>query len=150
MSAEHNDLMFYLGVRLANQLDPDAFRVRVNAGHLRHPETTYYVPDVAVIPADLERAQRRGPGWLEVYSDPLPLVVEVCSQSTGDYDVETKLPEYQRRGDREIWHLNPYDRTLRIWRRQPDGSYAETLQRGGVVQPIELPGVTVDLDHLVR
>ena len=47
---------------------------------------------------------------LEVYEGPLPLVVEVWSASTGNYDVESKLLEYQRRGDLEIWRLHPYER----------------------------------------
>jgi Uma2 family endonuclease len=85
---------------------------------------------------------------LEVYEDPLPLVVEVWSPSTGDYDVESKLVEYQRRGDLEIWLIHPYDHTLTAWRRQPDGSYAETRYDGGAVQPAALPDVTIDLDSL--
>ena len=78
----------------------------------------------------------------------MPLVVEVWSPSTGDYDVETKLQEYQRRGDLEIWRIHPYEQTLTAWRRQPDGSYTETLYRGGRVQPVALPNVTIDLDDL--
>ena len=90
------------------------------------------------------------PGVLEVYAGPLPLVVEVWSPSTGDYDVEEKFPEYQRRGDEEIWCIHPYERTLHDWWRQPDGTYAETVFTGGKVQPVALPGVTVDLDALFR
>jgi Uma2 family endonuclease len=74
--------------------------------------------------------------------------VEIWPRSTGDYDVEEKLPEYQRRGDLEIWRLHPYERTLTAWRRQPDGSYTETIYTGGVVHPVALPGVAIDLDAL--
>lgn len=63
-------------------------------------------------------------------------------------DVDSKLPEYQRRGDREIWRLHPFDRNLIAWRRQPDGSYSESHYTGGSVQPVALPGVTIDLDAL--
>lgn len=59
-----------------------------------------------------------------------------------------RLPEYQRRGDLEIWFIHPYDRTLTSWHRQTDGSYRESLRRSGIVQPIALPGVSVDLDAL--
>lgn len=79
---------------------------------------------------------------------PLPLVVEVSSPSTGDYDVDTKLPEYQRRGDLEIWRVHPYDHALTAWRRQPDGSYLEMGHTGGGVRPVALPGVAIDLDAL--
>ena len=75
-------------------------------------------------------------------------MVEVWSPSTGDYDVDAKLPVYQQRGDREIWRIHPYERTLTSWLRQPDGSYQETLHRGGIVALVALPGVTIDLDEL--
>ena len=68
---------------------------------------------------------------LEVYDQPLPLVVEVWSRSTGDYDVEEKLAVYQQRGDLEIWRIHPYERTLTAWRRLPDGSYEETIHQRG-------------------
>ena len=61
---------------------------------------------------------------------------------------DEKLPEYQRRGDLEIWRIHPYDRTLIAWRRRPDGSYAQTTFTGGVVHPVALPGVAIDLDAL--
>ena len=48
----------------------------------------------------------------------------------------------------EIWRLHPYDKTLTTWRRQRDGSYAETVYTGGQVHPVALPGVTIDLDAL--
>jgi Uma2 family endonuclease len=78
----------------------------------------------------------------------LPLVVEIWSPSTGDYDVDEKLPEYRRRGEQEIWRLHPFDRTLTVWRRQADGSYVETLHRGGTVSPAAFPWVTIDLGVL--
>ena len=76
-------------------------------------------------------------------------MVEVWSPSTGDYDVDAKLPVYQQRGDLEIWRIHPYERTLTTWRRQPDGSYEETLHRDGTITPVALPGVTIDLGALL-
>jgi Uma2 family endonuclease len=147
MTVEHNRVAFWLAVALADQLDRNAFDVRANMGHVRRPPDNYYIPDVCVIPMEMVRPLfgRRG---LEAYAAPLPLVVEVWSASTGDYDVETKLLEYQRRGDLEIWRIHPYERTLTVWRRQPDGSYIEAQYSGGTVQPIALPNVTIDLDRL--
>jgi Uma2 family endonuclease len=147
MSAEHNRAAMYLAGQLIQQLDRHEFEVRVNMGHVHHTSGSYYIPDVLVIPADVVRPLR-GQHVLEAYDRPLPLVVEVWSPSTGDYDVETKLLEYQRRGDQEIWRLHPFDRTLTAWRRQPDGSYLETRLAGGAVRPAALPGVTIDLDAL--
>jgi Uma2 family endonuclease len=146
MSAEHNDAMFYLGHLLQQQLDRTQFRLRVNAGRIRRPRKTWYIPDVAVIPTEIELAQRGRPGSLEVYNEPLPLVVEIWSPSTGDYDVNTKFPDYRQRGDLEIWRLQLFERTLTVWRRQPDGSYDEEIFRGGIVRPVALPNVAIDLD----
>ena len=148
MSAEHNHAMFELGYQLRGQLDPNEYRVRVNAGHVRQGDVTYFIPDVIVIPTALELGQRGHPGSLELYVDPLPLVIEVWSPSTGAYDVDAKLPEYQRRGDLEIWRFHPFDRTLTAWRRRDDGTYAETVHTGGVVRLAALPNVAIDLDPL--
>ena len=147
-SVEHGDVMMVLAATLFNQLDHKEYRLRAQHARLRRSPEHYYVPDVAVIPAALERALRQRPGSLDAYPEPLPLVVEIWSPSTGDYDVDTKLPEYQRRGDQEIWRIHPYERTLRAWLRQPDGTYTETLHQGGTIEPVALPGVTINLDAL--
>ena len=148
MSYRHNFAIVYLGAQLLRQLDPARFEVRLNLGHVRHADETYYVPDLFVLPVALLGPDRDRPDVLEVYDAPLPLVVEVWSPSTGGYDVDAKLPAYERRGDLEIWRLHPFERTLSARRRQPDGSYAETVHRGGIVRPAALPEVAIDLDAL--
>jgi Uma2 family endonuclease len=148
MSFDHGDVTTYLGFQLAGQLDRKNYRVHVNNGRVRRTEATYYIPDLIIIPLRLADPFRGRPGVLEIYDDPLPLVAEVWSESTGDYDVEEKLPEYMKRGDREIVRLHPYERTLISWRRQPDGTYTETVYRGGKVELYALPGVFIDLDEL--
>lgn len=149
MSVEHNHFMTRLFAQLIQQLDEREFTVRSNSGRARRSSESFYIPDVFVVPMELVRRvrnlRRRG---LEFYEAPLPLVVEIWSPSTGAYDVDSKLPEYQRRGDLEIWRIHPYERTLTAWQRQPDGSYAESLHRGGMLQPVALPQVTIDLDAL--
>ncbi|MEA2638623.1 MAG: hypothetical protein QOF51_17 [Chloroflexota bacterium] len=147
MTADHNHVTHRLAYHLMRQLDWDAFEVRHDSGHVRRTAENYYIPDVFVVPSAIERTQR-GTRKLEVYEEPLPLVVEVWSPSTGEYDVSTKLLEYQRRGDFEIWLIHPYDRTLTAWIRQGDGSYSETLHTAGVVQPSALPGVAIELSSL--
>ena len=147
MSYDHNHMMGDLYYWLRQQLDEAQFEVRMNAGHVRLSPQHYYIPDVYVIPVALTKAFV-GQRVLEWYAAPLPLVVEVWSPSTGDYDVEVKLREYQRRGDAEIWRLHPYEKTLTAWRRQADGAYTEVTLRGGHVEPTALPGVTIDLDAL--
>jgi Uma2 family endonuclease len=147
MTYEHNFTASSLYLQLGQQLDGKVFQVRLGMGHVRRSEENYFIPDVYVIPVGLT-IPLRGTRKLEVYSAALPLVVEVWSPSTGTYDVDTKIPEYQRRGDLEIWRLHPYDHTLTCWRKQPEATYLKREQSGGTVQPAALPNVTVDLDAL--
>lgn len=146
MSVEHGDVLFLLAHLLQPQLDRRRYRMRTNHGHTRISSGTYYVPDVMVLPIAMSLPQANLPGTLERYPDPLPLVIEIWSKSTGTYDVETKLARYQERGDEEIWRFQPYKRTLIAWRRQPDGRYEATTYHGGIVPVVSLPGVALDLD----
>jgi Uma2 family endonuclease len=147
MTAEHNEVMHLLAEQLWRQLDPQTYRFRINAGHVRRSAENYFIPDVSVVLTEQVRRQF-GTGALETFTEPVLLVVEVWSRSTGRFDVATKLAEYQQRGDLEIWRLHPTERTLIAWRRQPDGTYEEVHVAGGTVQPVALPGVTIDLDAL--
>ena len=148
MSYRHNYAVVYLGGQLLRRLDPAEYQVRINVGHVRRTEQDHFIPDVFVLPVAHLGPDRDRPDAVEIYDQPLPLVVEVWSPSTRAYDVDTKFAEYRRRGDAEIWRLHPFERTLIAWRRQPDGSYVESIHHGGSVAPIALPGVMVDLDAL--
>ena len=149
MTIEHGDVITALARALLSQLDPALWSLRINHGRARFTAQSVYIPDLCVVAQALKRRlQAEQRGRLDVYDDPLPLVVEVWSPSTGTYDVNTKLPEYQRRGDAEIWYIHPYDRTLTAYRRQPDGTYTETVYRDGTVAPVTLPGVRIELAAL--
>ena len=148
MSVEHSRSSFGLGVMLDPQLDPAVWEVRVEAPRARWTERNAFIPDVAVVRRALADEQANQPGRLEVYDVPLPLVVEIWSRSTGDYDVAVKVAAYQARGDAEIWRLHPYERSLTRWVRQADGTYAEEAFAGGTVALAAIPGVVVDLDAL--
>lgn len=125
MTYRHGRESFSLGYQLAAQLDRSEYEVRVNHGRVRRPGKTYYIPDVMVIPVSLLGPEIDRPDVLEVYDAPLPLVVEVWSPTTGNYDIVEKLPEYRLRGDEESWLTHPFDWTLTAWRRRADGSYTE-------------------------
>jgi Uma2 family endonuclease len=148
MTTEHNRVMQRLTRRLNLQLSEDEYTVATDSSRLRISTGSFYVPDLCVIPQASQRRSLETPGRFEVYEEPMPLVVEVWSPSTGDYDVETKLLEYQWRGDLEIWRIHPYEKTLISWRRQPDNRYSELLFLGGPVQPVALRGVTIQLEDL--
>lgn len=148
MMVEHCDAVETMARRLVIQLHESAYTIRFGSGRLRASSGSNFVPDLFVVPRAYVRELRQIPETFEVYDKPALLVVEVWSRSTGRYDVNTKIPDYRRRGDAEIWRLQPYERTLTIWRRQPNGDYAETAHTGGVIDLAALPGVRIDLDSL--
>jgi Uma2 family endonuclease len=145
MTDAHDWLTTKVGYFLLSQLDWSEYQVRVNSSRVRRPGSTYFIPDVFVLPTAYTAPFRNRSDLLSVFDPPLPLIVEVWSPSTGDYDIKEKLVVYQQRGDHEIWYFHPYEQTLTAWRRQPDGSYAETSYREGIVRPLALPGVEIDL-----
>ena len=149
MSMKHEDVSFYLGHMLADQLDRGVYRVNVNGGRTRLSPRSYYIPDVVVIPAAFKLPFEDDPQAFNAFAEPLPLAVEIWSPSIGHYDIATKLQGYRERGDTEIWFIHPYERTLTAWRRQPDGSYAEGLYQGGPIPVVALPGVVIDFDALL-
>ena len=142
----HGQIPMLLGHFLLSQLDRDVYEV-VSELRVRRPGATVFMPDLLVVPTAYSAEIRDRP-VLAIFSDPLPLVVEVWSPSTGDYDVDAKVPIYQQRGDLEIWRIHPYERTLTTWIRQADGSYLETTYREGIIHPVALAGVIIDLDEL--
>jgi Uma2 family endonuclease len=148
MSFEHGQFAVMLAHFLLLQLDRTKYLVSVNDNRVRRAADTILIPDVFVFPTEYADAFRGRPGVLAVYTGPLPLVVEIWSASTGDYDLDTKVPIYQQRGDLEIWRIHPYERTLTRWVRQPDGSYAESVHAGGILVLVAVPGVAIDLDEL--
>jgi Uma2 family endonuclease len=149
MTTEHNGVIWWLNRQLVRQLDPVGFQLSVNLARLLTPSGSYLIPDIFVLPhASVLRVRRERPGRLEWFEDPMPLVIEVWSPSTGAYDLHEKLALYQARQDAENWIIHPYERTLRAWRREADGSYTETAHTGGIISPVALPGVSIEMADL--
>lgn len=148
MSVGHGNVMGRLMGQLFAQIDQSAYLIRVQHARLRLSSDTYFIPDIAIVPHHMMAALEDVPTSLDAYSDPLPLVIEIWSTSTGNYDVTEKLAAYQQRGDQEIWSVHPYARTLTSWVRQPDGTYSEVVRLTGLVRPAVLAGVDIDIDLL--
>lgn len=143
----HMDVISRLCFHLQRQLDIEQFRV-YSEGRVRHPRATIFLPDVMVVPDEYRAAFLERPNILAVFAEPLPLVVEVWSRSTGHYDVAAKLPLYQQRGDAEIWLIHPDEKMVTSWRRQTDGTYAASVHQEGTIRPVALPDVVIDVAEL--
>jgi hypothetical protein len=146
----HNEIVSKIGFGIANQPDHREFAFGMNGGRVRRTSQHYYIPDFIVMPRRLTSALLAIPESFEVYDEPLPLIVEAWSRPIPEYDWDDlqRIEHYRLRGDTEIWLVNPTNRTLRAFRKQPDNTYTETVYRGGKVQPVALPNVTIDLDEL--
>jgi Uma2 family endonuclease len=86
MTWDHDEVVTALSSLLYFQVDRRQYRVRVE-GRVRRPGTIFR-PDVSVVPASYGDEFRGRPEVLAIFSEPLPLVVEVWSRSTGNYDVD--------------------------------------------------------------
>ena len=127
MSPRRIGIVTYVGATLAAELPYDEFRVCVNEVYLCAGTEHRLIPDIAVVPR-----RTVGDGFERMFVDtPVPLVVDTWSEMIEGHDLDTKTWQYQARGDNEIWLIHPYERTATTWRRQPDGTYTETVVRGG-------------------
>lgn len=150
MTWRHVSTTAYLSHLLQLQLNRDEYEVRINEGRVRRSPANYFIPDILVVPTAVGREFDDRPSTLAISRAPLPLVIEVWSPSTGGYDIDVKLLEYEAREDAEIWRLHPYEQWLLARRRQPHGTYVETRYTGGTVRVESLPNVVIDLDLLFR
>jgi Uma2 family endonuclease len=101
--------------------------------------TTYYVPDIVVVPASAFDADD------EAYLAPadVRLAIEVLSPGNKGRDLVLKRHDYAQAGIRHYWIVDPDTRTLTVLRRGGDGAYAEEAvvaagQRWTTDQPFRL------------
>lgn len=142
----HNDVIDALQFTLMQQLPRSEWVIRPGTSRVQIPNGNVRIPDLFVVARTVKMTRRRDN--LEVYVEPLPLIVEVWSPSTGREDRVSKVPEYQARGDLEIWLLHPFRQRLTAHRRHPDGTYAEQVLTSGMITPVALPDVTIDIAAL--
>ena len=104
---------------------------------------TVVQPDVFIV-CDLQKFDARGvrgaPDWL----------AEVLSPGTTRHDKRVKLPVYERAGVREVWLIDPIDRTLTLYRLK-GGRYgrATSLELKGQTPITAVPGVSIDWEQVL-
>jgi Uma2 family endonuclease len=142
----HQGIVLEFGRQVADALEDKPCRVYVAPLDVRLPKSTeeddqvdtVVQPDVLIV-SDLKKLDARGvrgaPDW----------VAEVLSPSTASHDRTLKLSAYERAGVREVWLIDPVDRTLTIYQLEA-GYYgrATTLELKGRTQLTAVPDVTID------
>ena len=104
---------------------------------------TVVQPDILIV-RDLDKLDDRGmrgaPDWL----------AEILSPSTAHHDRVVKLAAYERAGVREVWLVNPMNRTLTLYQLQ-DGRYGPPILQSlsGKTFLTAIPGLHVDWDRLL-
>ena len=147
----HQGIVGELHLQAAMALDGKPWRVCIAPLDVRLPKSTekddkvdtVVQPDVFIV-CDRRKIDKRGvrgaPDWL----------AEVLSPSTARHDRFTKVPAYERAGVREVWLINPMDRTLTIYRLKA-GRYGRATVRElkGRTRLTAVPGVTIDWDKML-
>jgi Uma2 family endonuclease len=142
----HQEVVVELCRQIGNALEGKPCRVCIAPLDVRLPKSTegddqvdtVVQPDVLIV-SDLRKVDARGirgaPDW----------VAEVLSPSTASHNRTVKLSAYERAGVREVWLIDPVDRTLTIYQLEA-GSYgrATILELKGRTQLTAVPGVTID------
>jgi Uma2 family endonuclease len=104
---------------------------------------TVVQPDVFIV-CDRRKIDARGmrgaPDW----------IAEVLSPGTARHDRLVKLPVYERAGVREVWLVDPIDRTLTLYQLE-SGRYgrATLLELKGQTPLTAIPGVAIDWDQVL-
>ena len=84
-------------------------------------------------------------------SDDVFLLIEV-SDTTLDFDRDTKLPAYGRAGVVEVWIVNLIEATVEVYREPNFTGYGNkaVLRAGDQAKPLAFPDVAVDVAELLK
>jgi Uma2 family endonuclease len=150
-SLSHQRIVVELSRQLGNAIENKRCEIYVAPLDVRLPKSTeeddqvdtVLQPDVFIVsdPQKLDaRGVRGAPDWL----------AEVLSPSTARHDQIRKIPVYERAGVREVWLIDPIDRTVSIYRLEA-GRYgpATVLELKGQTPLTAVPGVAVDWDKVL-
>ena len=152
-SVAHQAIVGEMHRQIANALQDKSCRVYLAPLDVRLPKSaeevedhqidTVVQPDLLII-SDPQKTDTRGlrgaPDWL----------AEVLSPSTARYDRKLKLPVYERAGVREVWLIDPVNRTVSIYQLE-SGKYGcgTLLELKGQTPLTAVAGVTVDWQQVL-
>ena len=99
------------------------------------------VPDLALVKPQADFYRKHHPRPVDTF-----LIIEI-SDSSLRYDLQVKAPLYARHGIPEYWIVDVQGRQIRFFRSPQSGQYTDVVSTDapGVVSPVVLPDVTIDL-----
>ena len=148
---KHADLIAKLLTVLVRQLDDYEYQVLSQGAGLgiERVPLTYRIPDLMVFRAEARRRDRAEAGQNDPYIWTAPeLVVECLSPSNRKGSIQELLADYVRIGVPEVWLLDPKPPQFTSYRYESGALKQWLAAEGGLVTPILLPNVTVDLAQL--
>ena len=150
-SKKHVDLIEELSDILRGHLNKREYRVTdagAGLGIERIP-LTYRIPDLMVFRAEAYRRDRAETVGDDPYIWTVPeLVVECLSPSNRKGSVQELLADYARIAVPEVWILDPGAPQLTSFRYDSGAMKPRLTTETGLVFPLLLPNVTVDLAEL--
>lgn len=147
----HQELVREILHQLRGSLEGNAWCIQIAPFDVRLPKAnepdddidTVVQPDVLIVCDRTkfdERGMRGAPDW----------VAEVLSPGTASHNRTIKIPAYERAGVREVWLVDPRDRTLMIYQLEGGryGSPAIRQLKGQTFLSV-IPKLHVDWDRLL-
>jgi len=147
----HANLIECLFSLLSGQLDSRFYRIHiagVGLGIERRP-LTYRIPDLAVYRREALGESRRATGGADPYVWAVPeLIVECLSPSNRKGFVRELLADYARIAVPEVWLLDPKLPRFDSYRHASGAMQPWQTLQSGIITPIQLANVTVNLAEL--
>jgi Uma2 family endonuclease len=143
IGTDHGGTVTQLNRLLSNAVGDFAYvwsQSAVRLSDISEPE-----PDFALLRPRADFYKKRHPGPEDTF-----LLIEV-SNSSLRYDIEVKAPLYALHGIPEFWVVDLKGRQIRFFRSQKEAKYSDVTSTSepGIVSPIALPGVQIDLAHIL-
>jgi Uma2 family endonuclease len=147
----HADLIDELSDILRTQLDRREHRV-TSAGAglgIERVPLTYRIPDLMVFRTEARRWDREQKAGNDPYIWTVPeLIVECLSPSNRKGSIQELLADYARAEVPEIWLLDPKQPQFTSYRFESGVLKPSLAMKSGLVTPMLLPNVAVDLAAL--
>jgi Uma2 family endonuclease len=132
----HNLLRLYLELRPGGVKLPPEFQARLRGGLRRVPDLMYVAPGHTSRIKATHLAGAADSVW------------EIISPDSEERDWRDKLPEYEAAGIPEYWIINPYVKTVHLYRLDPAGKYQRIQEQQGRLTSAAISGFWIRAEWL--